>query len=230
MKSPALAVLLGAVLASTAHGQTLDHLKCHKMKDTLRLKATVDLTALDPNFSAQGCTIGKAKLFCIPATKSNVQPPTAAPLDINGQQLTNGFICYIAKCPAPQPPDTGVSDQFGSRTLTKFVTSYICAPAIEGTVTTSTTQPGATTTTTTMPANLTCGNAADPECNGPCSTPGNICADVGGGHCGCVAGSAPCGQVQGPTTGCAGTCATGGPYCKTIGSGSGASCVCSATP
>src|SRR5262245_41292642 len=142
MKSSALAVLLGAVLASTAHGQVFDHLKCQKMTDTLRLKATADFAALDPNFSAQGCIITKGKYLCVPATKSNVQPPEAAPLDINGQQLQNSFICYRAKCPgAPAPTD--VSDQFGSRTLSRFVTSFICAPAVEGSVTTTTTQPGA---------------------------------------------------------------------------------------
>src|SRR5438067_8264242 len=151
MKSATLASLLVVVLASAARGQTLDHLKCHKMKDPLKLKATADLTALDPNFSAQGCALGKPKLFCVPATKSNVQPPEAAPLDINGQQLTNGFICYAAKCPGG--PDTGVSDQFGSRTEIRYATTLLCAPAIEGTFTTTTTQPGASTTTTTMPAN-----------------------------------------------------------------------------
>jgi hypothetical protein len=224
MKAATLASLLAVVLASAAQGQTLDHLKCHKMKDPLRLKATADLTALDPNFSAQGCTLGKPKLFCVPATKSNVQPPTAAPLDIDGQQLANGFICYAAKCPGG--PDGAVSDQFGSRTETRYITTLVCAPAIEASVTTSTTQPGASTTSTTMPANLTCGNAANPECNGPCSTPGNVCGDIGNGHCGCVATNSVCGAYQGPLSGCAGTCATGGPYCKTV---SGA-CVCSATP
>ena len=228
MKNAALAVLLGAVLASTAHAQVLDHLKCMKMTDTLRLKATADFAALDSQFSGTGCLITKAKLFCVPATKSNVQPPTAAPLDINGQQLENAFICYKAKCPVTAA-DTGVSDQFGSRTLSRFATSYICAPAIEGTVTTSTTQPGATTTTTTMPANLTCGNAANPECNGPCSTAGNVCGDIGGGHCGCVSTPAACGAYQGPPS-CGGQCAPSTPYCKTIGTSPTWSCVCSATP
>src|ERR1700720_1597383 len=119
MKSPALAVLLGAALASTAHGQVFDHLKCMKMTDTLRLRATADFATLDPQFSGQGCLITKAKYLCVPATKSNVQPPEAAPLDINGQQLQNSFICYKAKCPVTAA-DTAVSDQFGSRTLSRF--------------------------------------------------------------------------------------------------------------
>lgn len=228
MRRTALLAFVCTVAASTAHGQVLDHLKCHKMKDPLKLKATADFTALDSQFSASGCTISKAKLFCVPATKSNVQPPEAAPLDIDGQQLQNAFICYSAKCPGT-PPDTGVADQFGSRTEIRYSTSLVCAPAIEGTVTTTTTLQGATTTTTMSGGGTTCGTSAYPECNGPCPTQGSVCADSGNGHCGCFASAPPCGQYQGPPT-CSGGCSSGTPYCKTIGSGTSATCVCSAIP
>ena len=52
------AVVLALALTAAASGvqaQMLDHLKCHKMKDPQRLKATVDFDALQAQFSAQGC-------------------------------------------------------------------------------------------------------------------------------------------------------------------------------
>src|SRR5437867_2292702 len=107
MKVTGVVVLASLVFGPAAHAQILDHLKCHKMKDPLKLKVTADLDALDSQFSAQGCLISKAKLFCVPTTKRNVQPPEAAPLDINGQQLQNPYVCYTAKCPGTLP-DTGV--------------------------------------------------------------------------------------------------------------------------
>ncbi|HJQ84442.1 MAG TPA: hypothetical protein VKA21_10225 [Candidatus Binatia bacterium] len=221
MKALALLAVAGVLAAPAAHAQVFDHLKCHKMKDPLKLKATVDLDAVQAQFSATGCLISKAKLFCVPATKSNVQPPEAAPLVVDGQELENDFICYSAKCP-DTPPDTAVTDQFGSRTQVRYKSSFICAPAIEGAVTTTTTSPGGTTTTT---SGTTCGTSGHPECNGPCSLPGDVCGDIGGGNCGCFAGAPACGSFQGAPT-CAGTCPGATPFCKTVSG----SCTCSATP
>ena len=220
MRQAVVLALALTVLASGARAQMLDHLKCHKMKDPQRLKATVDFAAIEAQFSAQGCLLGKPKFFCVPGTKDNVQPPDVVKFNVNGQQLENDFICYNAKCPGT-PPDTGVTDQFGSRTQTKYKSSLICTPAIEGTVTTTTTTPGQTTTT--VAGGSTCGTSGFPECNGPCPTPGNVCGDAGG-HCGCVGGAPPCGQYQGPPT-CGGTCPTNTPWCKNVGG----SCTCSAT-
>jgi hypothetical protein len=220
MKTIALALTVLLALASGVRAQTLDHLKCHKMKDSLKLKATADFNALQAQYSAQGCVIGKAKLYCIPATKSNVTPPEAAPFVVDGQQLDNGFICYNVKC-LDVPPDAALTDQFGSRTLTKLKSAMICAPAIQGTVTTTTTAPGQTTTTI---SGESCGTAGFPECNGPCPTPGNVCGDAGG-HCGCVGGAPACGSYQGPPT-CGGTCPGATPWCKNVSG----SCSCSATP
>jgi len=222
MKTLVLVLAALTALTSSAHAQMLDHLKCHKVKDPLKLKATADFTALQSQFSGQNCQIGKPKLFCIPATKSNVMPPAAVQFDVNGQQLENAFISYAAKCVGTYP-DTGVTDQFGSRTETKYVTSFICAPAMLGTVTTTTTTPGQTTTT--VPGTVPCGSAASPECNGTCPTQGTVCGDAGGGHCGCVSGAPPCGQFQGAPT-CAGTCAASTPFCKDVSG----TCTCSATP
>ena len=218
------AVVLALALTAAASGvqaQMLDHLKCHKMKDPQRLKATVDFDALQTEFSAQGCLVGKAKFFCVPGTKRNVQPPEAVVFNVDGQELQNDFICYSAKCP-DTPPDTGVTDQFGSRTQTRYKSSLICTPAIKGTVTTTSTTPGQTTTT--MVGGSSCGTAGFPECNGPCPTPGNVCGDAGG-HCGCVGGAPACGSYQGPPT-CGGTCPTATPWCKNISG----NCTCSSSP
>jgi hypothetical protein len=221
MKQAIVLALVLTTLASGARAQMLDHLKCHKMKDLQRLKATIDFDALEAEFTAQGCLLTKPKFFCVPGTKSNVQPPDVVKFNVNGQELQNDFICYSAKCPT-LPPDTGVTDQFGTRTETHYKTSLICTPAIQGTVTTTTTTPGQTTTT--ISGGSTCGTAAFPECNGPCSTPGNICISTGSG-CGCVASTAPCGSVQGPPT-CGGACSGSTPWCKNIGG----TCTCSANP
>lgn len=207
--------------ARGGEAQVLDHLKCHKMKDPLKFKAVADLTAeLQPQFSAQGCTIGKPKLFCVPVTKENVQPPEAAPLQVDGQQLENDFVCYNVKC-LDTPPDTEVSDQFGSRTQSRYRTTFVCAPALKGTITTTTTSGGGTTTTT-IGGGSTCGQSAFPECNGTCATPGAVCAAISASACGCISTSQPCGSVQGPPT-CAGACPPATPFCKTMG----ATCACS---
>src|SRR5947207_1417331 len=104
MKQAVVLALALSALASGVQAQMLDHLNCHKMTDPQRLKATVDFDALQTEFSAQGCLIGKAKFFSVPGTKRNVQPPAAVVFNVNGQELDNDFICYSAKCP-DTPPD-----------------------------------------------------------------------------------------------------------------------------
>jgi hypothetical protein len=222
MKRTVLVVVASLLAVATAHAVTMDHLKCHKMKDPLKLKATADLTTTAPEFAAAGCTISKAKLFCVPAGMTNLDPADSQQLTVNGQELQNAYICYGVKCPT-LPPDSQVADDFGVRTETHFQTSFVCAPAIQGTPTTTTTVVGQTTTTTLLPA--TCGAAAYPECNGPCSSPGSVCGDVGNGHCGCVSGAPACGSYQGPPT-CGGTCPAATPWCKDISG----TCSCSAAP
>jgi len=224
-----VAALVAVLPWTAAHAQTLDHLKCHKMKDPLKLKEMADLIAeSQPQFSATDCTISKPKMFCVPVTKTNVDPP--APLTVNGAQLATDFICYSVKCPIVALPNTDVSDQFGSRTQTGYRTTMVCAPAIKGTVaTTTTTTPsggGTTTTTTLLGGAPLCGQAGNPECNGTCSTPGSICADIGSGHCGCIAGGGqPCGVIQGAPS-CAGACTSPTPWCKNLAG----TCTCSALP
>jgi hypothetical protein len=135
----AVTVLL-LTLAAPGGAQVSDHLKCYKVKDALALKGTVDLDT--PQFGLDpGCKISRAKLFCVPATKTNIavtnkkteQPIT--PLPIGGGASgarPDDRICYKVKCPEPFPPDTQATDQFGTRTFTKFKTQLLCTPAFKG--------------------------------------------------------------------------------------------------
>lgn len=137
-------VLLGALVmawcvAAPARAQVPDHLKCYKMKDPLKLAASVDLDS--PQFGvASGCTLSKAQLFCVPSTKTNVaviDKSTGLPIGLpfSGAPRPGDQICYKLKCPKPVTPipDQVVTDQFGSRTLTKFKASLLCVPAVKGT-------------------------------------------------------------------------------------------------
>ncbi len=133
-----LGIMLGAVLiAGAVQAQTNDHLKCYQVKGDLKLKGLVDIET--PQFGLEpGCKIKKAKFFCAPATKSNVdvvdgekQPIT--PLLLSAPPAPGDRICWQVKCPEPFPPDTEVTDQFGTQTLTKFKTKLLCTPAVKGT-------------------------------------------------------------------------------------------------
>jgi hypothetical protein len=128
-----------AGLATTASAQ-VDHEKCYKIKDPVKLKGIVDLTT--PQFGLEpGCKIGKAKYFCVPASKtviSAVDKATGlpiAPLPVYAPDAPVDRICYKVKCPVPPPPfppDQNVTDQFGNRTLTRFKAAYLCTPAVKG--------------------------------------------------------------------------------------------------
>ncbi len=128
-----LIVLLGGTLAGGSVQAQFDHLKCYKIKDPVKLKGIVDLNS--PQFGLEaGCKIGKAKLFCVPATKTVLQAEDKAtglpivPLPVTGPN-PGDRVCYKVKCPQPFPPDTAIADQFGIRTVTKFKPSIVCAPA-----------------------------------------------------------------------------------------------------
>ena len=134
-----LGLALGAVpMAGPVQAQTNDHLKCYKIKGDLKLKGLLDLTT--PQFGLEpGCKISKAKLFCVPATKSNVdvldgstkEPIT--PLPFSASPAPGDRVCWKVKCPEPFPSDQVVTDQFGTQTLTKFKTKLLCTPAVKGT-------------------------------------------------------------------------------------------------
>jgi len=195
--------------ASFVDAQPFDHLKCHKVKDPHKMKGTFDpAPALQPAFADQGCKIVRAKFFCAPVEKNNVQvnPPPAFPA-LGGQDLTNDFTCYKIKCPT-QPPDTVVTDQFASRTLTKMKAQLLCTPTYKGVVTTTT-----STTTTTTPT--PCLNQTAPMCNGPCPDPLDTCVSVvGATTCEC---RHPCGIDA--TGQCSGDCSVPTDVCTQLADG-----------
>ena len=126
---------LSLALRGSAAAQTPDHLKCYKVKDALKLGGTADLNT--PQFGADaGCTVSKAKLFCVPATKTNVavtDKTTGAPispLPVSGP-TPGDRICYKVRCPN-LPADQSVTDQFGNRTVSKLKASLVCTPAFKG--------------------------------------------------------------------------------------------------
>jgi len=135
----ALVLVLAAVLIpALAAAQTADHLQCYKIKDTLRLTGTVDLTSPQFGFD-DDCKISKAQLFCVPADKTDEQviDPTTGPitpLPVSAAPAPGDRVCYKVKCPRPAVPlpDEQVTDQFGTRHLSKFTAQMVCTPAVKG--------------------------------------------------------------------------------------------------
>jgi hypothetical protein len=91
-----------------------------------------------PQFGPEaGCTVSKAKLFCVPATKTVVsvedrKTGPITPLPVTGAPTAEDRVCYKLKCDA-LPADQVVTDQFGTRTLAKLKASMVCTPAVKGT-------------------------------------------------------------------------------------------------
>ncbi len=106
-----------------------DHLFCHKLTDSLAVEATVTIDAQRLGMSA-GCTLGRAKLYCSPATKSVVTSRTPI-LPIDGPPLSDARICYKVRC-NERPPSERESDQFGTHTLKKLTPRLLCTPAVPG--------------------------------------------------------------------------------------------------
>jgi hypothetical protein len=123
------------LFASPAVVGAQDHEECYQIKDPSKLKGVVDLTS--PQFGLEpGCKVGKAKFFCVPASKSNVSMTLnnvpLVPLPVYAPPAPVDRICYKVKCPIPGPASQNVTDQFGNRTLTKFKVAYMCTPAVKG--------------------------------------------------------------------------------------------------
>jgi hypothetical protein len=125
-----------ALAGSPAWAQGIpDHLKCYKIKDPLALKGVLDVDT--PQFGADpGCRVSKAKLFCVPASKTVVSVEDKVtgpitPLPVLGAPTSDDRVCYKLKCPVA-PADQQVTDQFGTRTLDLVKTSYVCTPAVKG--------------------------------------------------------------------------------------------------
>ena len=147
MKAVRLAQL-GALMLVTlvsfvdpARGQVADHLKCYKARDySLKLSGIADLVT--PQFGLDtGCTVSKAMLFCVPASKTNVAATNKAtglpivPSSFSTAPQAGDQICYKVKCPTPTTPipQQSITDQFGNRTLSRFKASLVCVPAVKGT-------------------------------------------------------------------------------------------------
>jgi len=218
-----LAAALGALLAAAgvrvAGAQTLDHLKCFRVKDeraSSNVRYEFDLTPLptSPFAVERRCTAkAKARSICIPVAKTSVSPapfpaPVGAPASVT--------VCYTARCPRETDLTFDVVDQIGGSgpLLVKSRTQRrdVCVPAVSGT--------GSTTTTTVA---STCGNGVvdpgelcemgDPcpaavgyecfQCHGCCAPHSATCAfDVGGPEIPCCDGS-PC-IILGPHVGVCG--------------------------
>ena len=166
MTTPLLvAAAVSVMLSAPAVAQVADHLKCYKVKDPLKLAGTADLDT--PQFGVDaGCQISRAKLFCVPATKTHVvvadktTKEPIAPLPVSGPD-PGDRVCYTVKCPAAVAAQE-VTDQFGTRTLSKFKASLVCVPAVKGSLPTTTT---VTTTTTTLPGCHTCWISVSDSCS-----------------------------------------------------------------
>jgi cysteine-rich repeat protein len=120
------AVALGArnVFASTV----VDHLECYKVKDNGRpvLKGIVNLSSEQFGL-AEGCKIGKATKFCVPAKKLVIQSNVPVVPEV-GQNLEDDRICYKINCPKVTI-GVDAEDQFGRRKLSHFKPFELCTPA-----------------------------------------------------------------------------------------------------
>ena len=202
--------------ATVAAAQPYDHLKCFKIKDSIdQFAAIANLMPADTgNFAVDSsCTIKvRSRELCIPIAKDRTDAGPA--LAVDGQDLTNAFLCYAVKCPSEVLPESLLmSDQFGSRNLAKLHTTRVCAPAVVGIP---------PTTTTTLPAGnpRACTNATPPACDGTCADYAFACVpDQSGTACMCSGVDIffPCG-ILAPAPDCYGVC-DGSSSCIDAGGG-----------
>ena len=211
------------LLASAGYAQVNDHLKCYKIKDPLKLTGVVDIHS--PQFGLEkGCKIRGSELFCVPATKrvirafNDKQP--IDPLEVFGPPAPGDRICYSLQCDNPKITNQKVTDQFGSRVISKLDPQLLCTPAFKGgppPTNCSDTFPqcggecpvGEVCTSTPLgcdcaPIVKQCGESA-PQCDGACPT-GLICR-ISATGCDCVPPPTECGNATAPT--CDGVCPPG---------------------
>jgi hypothetical protein len=214
----AATITVALALAGTTYAQVADHLKCYKVKDPQpKASYTADLGGL---IAEPGCLIKvPATMACVPATKTNVQPP---PPGGGATGEPNAFGCYKVKCPKAVLPLLQLNDQFGSRNVEPVMAKLICAPAASPTMSTTTTSATSTSTTTTSLL-YTCSAAGGSQCGGTCP-PSYSCTDLGG-TCGCLNGTS-CGGVSGaPACNNPDNCPAPG-RCVDYPTLAGAACVC----
>lgn len=189
-----LLVVLAAGAAALAFARpvmaaNLDHLVCYRAVDPLSVSAAFDLFAeLQPEFSAKGCRIVKVSDFCVPASKLNVTPASAAPrADVAGPPLQVDYVGYLVRCAEQRtPPNKVVVDQFGTHRQGKYKLQKIYVPAKKG-----------------APP---CGTVDGKACGGVCPSSTDECRVDDDGACRCVP---PVDNLCGGKPDAQGTC--GGP-------------------
>ncbi len=131
-------LILASISPGKAQAQANDHLTCYKIRGEGKLKGLLDIETPDVGLAA-GCKITKPKFFCAPATRGNVAVldtitrTPVTPLPLIAPPAPSSRICWQVKCPAPYPPDQLVTDQFGTQTLSRLRTKFLCTPAVLGT-------------------------------------------------------------------------------------------------
>jgi hypothetical protein len=117
-----------------------DHLKCYKVTDPTKLEGVADIDTAQFGLEV-GCRVFRTKQLCVPAEKTVVSALDKAtdapivPLPLVGAPQPGDVLCYRLKCPTPISPlpNQEVTDQFGTRTLSRFRTVMLCTPAVKGT-------------------------------------------------------------------------------------------------
>jgi len=124
---------------TTADAQGIDHLKCYKVKDPVRLKGPkpswLDLTGVDGR-TEQCRIVGGFRLVCVPVHKE-VTAPIERKLDGKFEEFVpvpsddlseEDKLCYKIRCLSSGAADRDVTDQFGSRTVSKPKPFLLCGP------------------------------------------------------------------------------------------------------
>lgn len=129
---------VGVCTPVAADAQPYDHQTCFKVKDAQKFSALVDLAIATTKFEppSECKVIGKAKYYCTPTQKTvNEFLVDGAPgtlLPVEGYTPVSDRVCYKVKCAKAVIAPELISDQFGSRDLSKFKAQLLCTPAIQG--------------------------------------------------------------------------------------------------
>jgi len=123
-----LAALL--FLSGLAHAVS-DQSICYEVKDSLKLKGTLDpdraTVPLQP-----GCKLSKTRYLCVPASAgvSNVVDRKTGPITpaFYPGRPTGEELCYNIRCKRPFPEDARAQDSFGDRVLGKLTPGLFCTP------------------------------------------------------------------------------------------------------
>lgn len=129
------ALAAAALLLGGTPGQAqplFDHMKCVTVRDSLVVKAKVDLEALRTDFGLeQGCRISKTAMLCTPVAKTVIESNLPPIPGSSGSPLASDMVCYKAACPSdptPTPPQVR-GDQFGTHDLHVKKTKWLCVPS-----------------------------------------------------------------------------------------------------